>query len=275
MSSRTEAAANAEHWKRDPAIVPVLATRTRYRKRPMLVDAVLWQGDPVVFRAWMDELGSLPFTFSTDSPDPRVSLVIETISGEPISVLTGEWIIRGAKGEFYPCDPGVFAETYDPVEVELVPTPEGMSAFFSGNFDALTAKEFREKFPPVEREAGAPEDVFTNDESRGWAVAMRVSAEVARSRGYEMVCVECGRGMPGGEHRVGCPLAADAPTEQIKAVSAPTCSECDTELWVTAETSGCPNPRCVAYVPIPRPRDGSSYRSGEPWPAASSEGAGR
>ncbi len=27
----------------------------------------------------------------------------------------GDWIIRGVKGEFYPCKPDIFAATYDPV----------------------------------------------------------------------------------------------------------------------------------------------------------------
>jgi len=26
----------------------------------------------------------------------------------------GDWIIKGVKGEFYPCKPDIFAETYDP-----------------------------------------------------------------------------------------------------------------------------------------------------------------
>jgi hypothetical protein len=26
----------------------------------------------------------------------------------------GDWIIRGVKGEFYPCKPDIFAATYDP-----------------------------------------------------------------------------------------------------------------------------------------------------------------
>ena len=27
----------------------------------------------------------------------------------------GDWIIRGVKGEFYPCKPDIFAATYEPV----------------------------------------------------------------------------------------------------------------------------------------------------------------
>ena len=28
----------------------------------------------------------------------------------------GDWIIRGVKGEFYPCKPGIFAATYEEVQ---------------------------------------------------------------------------------------------------------------------------------------------------------------
>ena len=31
---------------------------------------------------------------------------------------SGDWIIEGVKGEFYPCKPDVFELTYDPVDEE-------------------------------------------------------------------------------------------------------------------------------------------------------------
>lgn len=40
---------------------------------------------------------------------------VETLEGGHI-VTPGDWIIRGVKGEFYPCKPDIFALTYDPVE---------------------------------------------------------------------------------------------------------------------------------------------------------------
>ena len=42
-------------------------------------------------------------------------LVIYTLEGIMRADL-GDWIIRGVKGEFYPCKPDIFEETYDPVE---------------------------------------------------------------------------------------------------------------------------------------------------------------
>lgn len=39
---------------------------------------------------------------------------IETLEG-PHEVSPGDWIIRGIKGELYPCKPDIFAATYEPV----------------------------------------------------------------------------------------------------------------------------------------------------------------
>lgn len=40
--------------------------------------------------------------------------IIETLEGEHI-VTEGDFIIKGVKGEFYPCKPDVFKTTYDEV----------------------------------------------------------------------------------------------------------------------------------------------------------------
>ena len=32
-----------------------------------------------------------------------------------VPVRDGDWIIRGVQGEFYPCDPDVFADTYEEI----------------------------------------------------------------------------------------------------------------------------------------------------------------
>ena len=40
-------------------------------------------------------------------------LLIETLEGTH-RANPGDWIIKGIKGEFYPCKPDIFAATYDP-----------------------------------------------------------------------------------------------------------------------------------------------------------------
>lgn len=39
-------------------------------------------------------------------------LRIYTMEGE-LTVKPGSWVIKGVKGEFYPCDPEIFEETYE------------------------------------------------------------------------------------------------------------------------------------------------------------------
>ena len=43
------------------------------------------------------------------------TLTIQTLEGE-MTANNGDWIIRGVKGELYPCKPDIFAATYDPVD---------------------------------------------------------------------------------------------------------------------------------------------------------------
>ena len=42
---------------------------------------------------------------------------IETLEGGHI-VDPGDWVITGVEGELYPCKPGIFEKTYEPVPVE-------------------------------------------------------------------------------------------------------------------------------------------------------------
>ena len=43
------------------------------------------------------------------------NLIIPTLEGNMIANV-GDYIIRGVKGEFYPCKPDIFELTYEPVE---------------------------------------------------------------------------------------------------------------------------------------------------------------
>jgi hypothetical protein len=81
---------------------------TKYRKKPVVIDAVQWTGDN--FHE-VDE-----FTNETCLWDSEgLGLIIPTLEGDHLACV-GDWIIRGVKGEFYPCKPDIFAWTYEPVE---------------------------------------------------------------------------------------------------------------------------------------------------------------
>ena len=78
-----------------------------YRKLPVVIEAVQWGGvldEETV--AWCG--GELDY-----DEDGDVFLSIETLEGahgaRPL-----DWVIKGIKGEFYPCKPDIFEATYEP-----------------------------------------------------------------------------------------------------------------------------------------------------------------
>ena len=83
----------------------------QYRKKPVVIEAVQWDGSNV------DEV--LGFILATGSArrglgDNRNSLFIDTREGT-MEASKSDWIIRGIKGEFYPCKPEIFEATYEKV----------------------------------------------------------------------------------------------------------------------------------------------------------------
>lgn len=79
----------------------------KYRKKPVVIEAIRFTGDN-----WADVERFAP------------GHVIEEFAGSPCEVYDnlhdtwvafdkGDWIIKGVKGEFYPCVDTVFQETYE------------------------------------------------------------------------------------------------------------------------------------------------------------------
>lgn len=80
----------------------------KFRKKPVVIEAVQFTG-----RNDAECLAFCPDAY--DPPERGPSLLIKTLAGE-MRADVGDWIIRGVKGEFYPCKPDIFAATYEPVE---------------------------------------------------------------------------------------------------------------------------------------------------------------
>lgn len=76
-----------------------------YRKKPVTIQAFRLGHDdvPVAFQA-----GAIHY-----APDGHA--VIDTLEGSMLAN-QGDWIIRGVKGEFYPCRNDIFHKTYEPAE---------------------------------------------------------------------------------------------------------------------------------------------------------------
>jgi len=96
----------------------------RYRKRPVEVEAVQWDGTaegatPII--NWILDSDatatyrcSNPVRCAQNDGDTPHSISIRTLEGE-MRANVGDWIIRGVKGEFYPCKPDIFRQTHEPV----------------------------------------------------------------------------------------------------------------------------------------------------------------
>jgi hypothetical protein len=80
------------------------------RKRPVEVEAIQFTGETANVAEILAEIGESA-AFVAD----QGHLVIYTLEG-PMTVSPRDWIIKGTHGEFYPCKPDIFAETYEMVE---------------------------------------------------------------------------------------------------------------------------------------------------------------
>jgi len=85
----------------------------KFRKKPVIIDAFQWT-----------LTGTVPEWFYKASISGEIEIVIEsTISFLRIRTWEGimiamphDFIIKGIKGEIYPCKPDIFEATYEPVE---------------------------------------------------------------------------------------------------------------------------------------------------------------
>ncbi|RNE10988.1 hypothetical protein FAM22280_01358 [Lacticaseibacillus paracasei] len=84
----------------------------KYRKKPVEIEAVQFADDPDTLIKINDVLGLDPVNVSYEDPDNPV-LKIPTLEGV-MTAQVGDYIIKGVHGEFYPCKPDIFEETYEP-----------------------------------------------------------------------------------------------------------------------------------------------------------------
>lgn len=82
----------------------------KFRKKPVVIEAIQWVGSNFQeIVSFTVGIGTLGHDFMNDQVE------IPTLEGEMIASL-GDWIIKGIRGEFYPCKPDIFDATYEAVE---------------------------------------------------------------------------------------------------------------------------------------------------------------
>lgn len=83
----------------------------KFRKKPVVIEAIQFTGDSS-FAQMINHWGK-SFDDVTSQKDGKENFFIETLEGDHCACV-GDWIIKGVKGEFYPCKPDIFEMTYEP-----------------------------------------------------------------------------------------------------------------------------------------------------------------
>jgi hypothetical protein len=80
----------------------------KFRKKPVVIEAVQWTGNN------LEEIRQFTQNIATYSSLSDL-LIIPTLEGNMTAIPT-DWIIKGVKGEFYPCKNDIFEQTYEKVD---------------------------------------------------------------------------------------------------------------------------------------------------------------
>ena len=118
------------------------------------------------------------------------SIFINTLEGE-MRAECGDWIIKGVKGEFYPCKPDVFEKTYDVVEnaerpqtfgekaVGITFNPSGSDEVYEAKILAAKQIDLLEKVHNKVTDDGKAMSSWVRNVLRTQAFNLLVSAQMA------------------------------------------------------------------------------------------------
>ena len=81
----------------------------KYRKKPIVIEAIKWDGKRKTFNEIV-KLNTLDrgLNYGVRTGDININTLEGWHKGN-----IGDYIIRGVKGELYPCKPDIFEMTYD------------------------------------------------------------------------------------------------------------------------------------------------------------------
>lgn len=92
----------------------------KFRKKPVVIEAVQFKftaGCIANLREFMGE--AMGEVGKPRNSRPEAQLYVRTLEDTTLKdlhlAIEGDWIIKGVKGEFYPCKPDIFEETYEKV----------------------------------------------------------------------------------------------------------------------------------------------------------------
>jgi len=80
----------------------------KFRKKPIVIEAIYYEGTEESYKKICDFVGEKLVV-------RRDKIVLIPTLESPHEASPNDWIIKGIKGEFYPCKPDIFKETYEEV----------------------------------------------------------------------------------------------------------------------------------------------------------------
>ena len=90
----------------------------KYRKKPVIVDAIQIKSNPTQLKEFVGDNASvdiLDAAWQAGAGIPTILVTIQTLEGKMYAG-EGDYIVKGIKGEYYPCKPDIFEQTYEKVE---------------------------------------------------------------------------------------------------------------------------------------------------------------
>lgn len=92
---------------------------TKFRKKPVVIEAIKWNPFEMMIHDVLKFMGTDKINMEEQGVlsvgKYKGELIIKTLEGD-MTVSEGDWIIKGIKGEFYPCKNDIFEATYEVVE---------------------------------------------------------------------------------------------------------------------------------------------------------------
>jgi hypothetical protein len=83
------------------------------RKKPIEVQAIQFFDDNETIKALEEFVNDQAIRIDYSGEKPRIGLMTLESGGQLFWADEADWIIKGVKGEFYPCKPDICAMTYD------------------------------------------------------------------------------------------------------------------------------------------------------------------
>lgn len=86
----------------------------KYRKKPVVIEAKQFTGEENNAEQLIEWIGKEVASKTPDHYEEQ-NVFINTLEGQ-MTASKGDYIIKGVKGEFYPCKPDIFEATYELIE---------------------------------------------------------------------------------------------------------------------------------------------------------------